>query len=69
MRKILKAFIGSPINTNDPHHYTRPDRHEGFRKHYPDGYRMDFIGEDEVKTHAGLKAAYKLNQEKAKASA
>lgn len=48
---------------------TRPDRHEGFRKHYPDGYRMDFIGEDEVKTHAGLEAAYKLNQEKAKASA
>ena len=46
---------------------TRPDRHEGFQKHYPDGYRMDFISLDEVKagTHEGLERAYKLNQEKA----
>lgn len=28
---------------------SRPDRHEGFRKHYPDGYRMEFVGLDEVK--------------------
>lgn len=44
---------------------SRPDRHEGFRKHYPDGYRMDFVPGPEVKTHAGLDAAYKRNQEKA----
>lgn len=36
----------------------REDRHEEFRKHYPDGYRMDFVPGDEVKTHAGLDAAY-----------
>lgn len=46
---------------------TRPDRHKGFQEHYPDGYRMDFVPASEVKTHAGLEAAYKLNQEKAKA--
>jgi hypothetical protein len=43
---------------------TRPDRHEGFQKHYPDGYRMDFVGADDVLTHEGLTAAYKKNQEK-----
>lgn len=37
---------------------TRPDRHETFRKHYPDGYRMDFVGYAQVGNHAGLKAAF-----------
>ena len=41
---------------------TRPDRHETFRKYYPDGYRMDFIPSEEVKTHEGLNKAYALNQ-------
>lgn len=47
---------------------TRPDRHETFRKHYPDGYRMDFVPAAEVKGHAALNEAYRLNQEKAKAA-
>ena len=42
----------------------RPDRHEEYKKHYPNGYRMDFIPAAEVKGHAGLDKAYKLNQEK-----
>ncbi len=37
---------------------SRTDRHEGFKKHYPDGYRMDFIGREEAKTHPGLCKAY-----------
>lgn len=41
---------------------TRPDRHKDFQEHYPDGYRMEFIGTDDVRTHAGLAAAYKKNQ-------
>lgn len=45
---------------------TRPDRHETFRKHYPDGYRMEFISRADVRDHAGLMAAYELNQERAK---
>ena len=44
---------------------SRPDRHETFRKHYPDGYRMDFVPGEEVKNHPGLDAAYQLNQESA----
>lgn len=43
---------------------SRPDRHETFREHYPNGYRMEFIGADNVLTHPGLKAAYQLNQAK-----
>ena len=41
---------------------TRPDRHETFQKHYPDGYRMEFVRYDEVDGHAGLDAACKLLQ-------
>lgn len=42
---------------------SRPDRHEGFRQHYPDGYRMDFVPGDQVMTHPGLDAAVKRNAE------
>ena len=40
---------------------TRKDRHEDFRKHYPDGYRMEFVRGDDVIVHAGLMAADKRN--------
>ena len=40
---------------------TRPDRHEAFRAHYPDGYRMDFVSYKDVPDHAGINAALKLN--------
>lgn len=43
---------------------TRDDRHKDFRKHYPDGYRMEFVRGADVKTHAGLAKAYQLNQAK-----
>lgn len=42
----------------------RPDRHEDFRKHYPDGYRMEFVTLELVGSHAGLTAAYNKNQQK-----
>ena len=42
---------------------TRPDRHEGFKEHYPDGYRMEFVGLDFVKKHPGLQKAYERNQQ------
>ena len=44
---------------------SRPDRHEEFREHYPDGYRMDFVPANDVLKHSGLEAAYQLNQAKA----
>lgn len=36
---------------------SRLDRHEEFKKHYPDGYRMEFVGFDEVPSHKGLNEA------------
>lgn len=48
---------------------TREDRHETFRAHYPDGYRMEFVGAGKVRSHAGLMRAYELNQAKAKETA
>ena len=41
----------------------RMDRHEHYKKHYPDGYEMVFVPAHEVKTHPGLVAAWKLNQD------
>jgi len=37
---------------------SRPDRHEDFRAHYPDGYRMDFVRWNDPR----LQEAYARNQ-------
>ena len=42
-----------------------PNRHLGFREHYPGGYRMDFVKGCDVLAHPGLSVAYKKNLEKA----
>lgn len=42
---------------------SRPDRHEDFKKHYPGGYRMEFVSASNVKKHEGLMKAYRLNRE------
>lgn len=44
---------------------TRPDRHEQFKEHYPDGYQMEFVGMAEVGGCKGIAAAYAKNQEEA----
>ena len=41
---------------------SRPDRHETFRKHYPGGYRMEFVSHRDVPSHIGLTEAFRLNQ-------
>jgi hypothetical protein len=44
---------------------SRPDRHEkNYRPHYPNGYRMEFVGSKEVKAHAGLISAFALHNAK-----
>ena len=47
---------------------SRPDRHEEFKKHYPDGYRMDFVGYVEVLGHSKLISAIEKSKEKYKES-
>lgn len=42
---------------------SRPDRHAGYRTHYPDGYEMVFVPAREVKQHDGLRRAFELNQQ------
>jgi hypothetical protein len=45
---------------------SRADRHEkDYAPHYPDGYEMEFVPASEVRTHAGLKAAFELNKKQA----
>jgi hypothetical protein len=46
---------------------SRPDRHEHFRAHYPDGYRMDFVSHADVLAHPGLSDAIRKNGEKREA--
>jgi hypothetical protein len=42
---------------------SRPDRHENdYQKHYPDGYRMDFVPFKDVEGHEALKKAFVLNE-------
>lgn len=41
---------------------SRLDRHEDYKKHYPDGYEMEFVSAADVNTHEGLKEAFRLNQ-------
>lgn len=38
----------------------RPDRHEEFQKHFPHGYRMEFVPHAAAKGHTGLNAAMGL---------
>ncbi len=42
---------------------SRPDRHETYAKHYPDGYEMEFVPASQVLAHEGLKRAFDLNQQ------
>lgn len=44
---------------------SRPDRHETFREHYPDGYRMEWVPSSTVMSHTGIEDAVKLNREQA----
>lgn len=36
---------------------SRPDRHDEFKKHYPEGYQMEFVTYEEKVGHLGLKIA------------
>lgn len=43
---------------------TRADRHETFQKHYPEGYRMEFVRYSEFKDHKKLQEACQLAEAK-----
>lgn len=48
---------------------SRSDRHETFQKHYPDGYRMEFVSYDDVPGHEALQRAFELNKKMAEENA
>jgi hypothetical protein len=41
---------------------TRPDRHETYKKHFPNGYEMEFVPSAKYKGHEGLQKAIALNK-------
>lgn len=38
-------------------------RHHGYKKHYPDGYRMEFVLSSEIASHEGLQRALRAARE------
>jgi len=36
---------------------SRSSKPEGYRKHYPDGYKMEFVPSENISSHEGLQAA------------
>lgn len=61
-----EGFVPHDLGVTDG---SRPDRHETYAKHYPEGYEMEFVPAANVKTHAGLMRAFELNQKQGEAEA
>jgi hypothetical protein len=40
----------------------RPDRHEAFTAHYPNGWRCAFVKSEDLVSHKGIDEACRLNQ-------
>ena len=40
-------------------------KHDAYRAHYPDGYRLEWVDTDKLESHGGFKAAFTRNQENA----
>lgn len=37
-------------------------KHDAYNKRFPDGWDVEFVPHDQIKTHPGLAEAYRLNQ-------
>lgn len=55
-----EGFMPGDLGVLEGH---RADRHEHFKAHHPDGYRMDFVRYQDVSKHEALNLALKLNDE------
>ena len=53
-----EGFVPGDLGVNE---WARPDRHEGYAKHYPNGYEMEFVRSKDIDCHEGLQQAFKLN--------
>ena len=58
-----EGYVPHDLGVNEG---SRPDRHETYKKHYPNGYEMEFVRNSEIDNHEGLQKAFKLNKEQAK---
>ncbi len=43
---------------------SRPDRHEAYLKHYPQGYVMEYVPDFDIAGHEGINEAIRLNNER-----
>lgn len=64
------VFLGSHLCSNESFMLgdlgilpgRRADRHETFKRHYPAGYRMEFVSYADAGEHSGLQAAFAANE-------
>lgn len=54
-----ECYVPNDLGVNEG---SRPDRHETYGKHFPNGYEMEFVPASKVETHEGLQEAFRLNQ-------
>lgn len=48
---------------------SRPDRHDDYANHYPDGYVMEFVHSSDIAGHSDLQRAFELNKHLGEAAA
>ena len=60
-----ESFVSHDLGVREG---SRPDRHETYAKHYPDGYEMVFVPAREITAHEGLQRAFELNQKQTAAT-
>lgn len=54
-----ESFIPIDLGMISDSHYN----HEKYKKHYPNGYQMEFVEYDKISSHQELQKAFKLNKE------
>lgn len=54
-----EGYVPNDLGVNEG---SRLDRHETYKKHFPNGYEMEFVQAKEVTSHVGLQEAFRLNQ-------
>lgn len=42
----------------------RPDRHEKFQEHYPEGYRMEFVSYEDIESHPTMMSVINKAEDK-----
>ena len=54
-----EGYVKNDLGVNEG---SRPDRHETYKEHFPEGYEMEVVPSADIDNHEGLQEAIRLNQ-------